>query len=83
MGGFFCFAKIVRIIVGENKQRAVHKRYRPTVVGNGPFGMVLISKYNGVFYSCDEQYFVCTHWTSAGDRHLNEAYLPDTYAAKF
>ena len=42
---YFCFAKIVRMIVGEYEQRAVYKRY--TVVGNGLDSVVETS---GVIY---------------------------------
>ena len=51
----------------EYEQRAIYKRYQ--VVGNGPVTVylkllvrfiVLISKYNAVFYGIDEPYFVCT-----------------------
>ena len=40
--------------------------------------IMLISKYNEVFYGRDEPYFVCTHSASASDRHRNQAYLPGT-----
>ena len=38
--------------------------------------IMLINKYNGVFYGRDEPYFVCTHSTSSGDRHRDHAYVP-------
>ena len=58
------------MIVGECEQREVYKHY--AVFGNGPDSVletsvwliVLIGKYNGVFYNRDEPYFVCAH--SAG-----------------
>ena len=40
--------------------------------------IVLINKYNRVFYGCDEPYFVGTHSAGTGDRQHNQAYLPGT-----
>ena len=65
--------KIVRWIVGEYEQKAVYKRY--DILGNGSDSVletsgaikfiVVISKYNGVFFGRDEPYFVLTHSASA------------------
>ena len=58
------------MIVGEYDERAVYKCYN--VVGNQ--FIVVISKYNSVFYGHDEPYFARAHSASAGGRHCNQAY---------
>ena len=36
--------------------------------------IVLIIKYNRVFYGCDKTYFVYTHSAGADNCHRNQAY---------
>ena len=61
-----CFAKIVRMIVGEYEQRAFYKRYNVHVVGNGPDSVLETS---GATY---REYF---HLHSSFRRRMNTMFL--------
>ena len=71
---YSCFIKIAHMIVGEYEQRAVYKCYKVVPVRF----MVIIGKYNRLFYSQDEPCSVCAHSASVCDCHCNQAYLPGT-----
>ena len=43
---YFCFAKIVPMIIGEYEQRALYKHY--DVVGNGPDSVLLT--FGAIYY---------------------------------